>query len=89
MAWVVSSDGVYRTVWTKESSNKALMEVAKLTEHDLDRIASAVIEATKHTMQERLSWVPDSLKSYYLTAYDAGVIDFLEVLREILLTENE
>lgn len=60
-----------------------------MTEHESDRIASAVIEATKHTMQERLSYVPESLKSYYLTAYDNGVMDFLEVLREILLTENE
>lgn len=59
-----------------------------MTEHELDRIASAVIEAAKHTMQERLSWVPESLKSYYLMAYDNGVTDFLEVLHEVLSAEE-
>lgn len=59
-----------------------------MTEHELDRIASALIEATRHMTQERLSWVPESLKSYYLMAYDNGVMDLLKVLREIL-SENE
>lgn len=60
-----------------------------MTEHELDHIASAVIEATKHMMQERLSWVPESLKSYYLMAYDNGVTDFLSILHEVLSAENE
>lgn len=64
------------------------MEVSKLTEHELDRIASALIDSIRHMTQERLSWVPESLKSYYLMAYDNGVMDLLKVLREIL-SENE
>lgn len=55
-----------------------------MTEYELSNIASALIDSIRHMMQERLSYVPDSLKSYYLTAYDAGVMDFLEVLREVL-----
>lgn len=89
MAWVVPSDGVYRKVWTKENDNKALMEVAKLTELELNHIAFALIDATRHMKPERLSWVPEHLKSYYLTAYNDGVMDFLKVLREVLLAENE
>lgn len=89
MARVVSSDGVYRKVWTKENDNKALMEVAKLTELELNHIAFALIDATRHMKPERLSWVPEHLKSYYLTAYNDGVMDFLKVLREVLLAENE
>lgn len=64
------------------------MEVAELTEYELSNIASALIDSIKHMTQERLSYVPESLKSYYLMAYDNGVMDLLEVLREIL-SENE
>ena len=59
-----------------------------MTEYDFSNIASALIDSIKHMTQERLSWVPESLKSYYLMAYDNGVMDLLKVLREILL-ENE
>ena len=59
-----------------------------MTEYELSNIASALIDSIKHMTQERLSWVPESLKSYYLMAYDNGVMDLLKVLREILL-ENE
>ena len=59
-----------------------------MTEYELSNIASALIDSIKHMTQERLSWVPESLKSYYLMAYDNGVMNLLEVLREIL-SENE
>lgn len=88
MARVVPSDGVYRKVLTKESGNKALMEVAKLTELELNRIAFALIAATRHMKPERLSWVPEHLKSYYLTAYNDGVMDFLSVLHTLLAAEE-
>lgn len=60
-----------------------------MTKHELNRIASALIEAIRHMTQERLSWVPESLKSYYLVAYEDGVMDFLDVLRELLSAEEE
>ena len=60
-----------------------------MTEPELNRIAFALIEGTRHMKPERLSWVPEHLKSYYLVAYNDGVMDLLNVLREFLAAEND